>query len=388
MHWIHFVPKAIRDQLRVISKIQLVQDILINVGPSLIVVYVLIEKTEPYFSKYINTFPFIALSLFGACILLYYTVIAVHSYYTRNIRQLKRNISTYTGQWAVVTGASSPIGTAFCLKLASYGMNILLIGRNQEKLQQLVYLIQEQTQGKVKTRILVHDFTHHHHQKDQDNITSTSPATSFKHALKSKLDKYSHHNRIGMLIHCANYRNDTPTLIHEMDCIEIQRLFESNVDSTIQLIQTLLPYFIQQNPKGGNGGAIITVSTHACHHPAPLFSLYTATNAFRSEIMKSLFHRCKELYNIDCISVTPELISFNLPHKVASTTFVKSPSANRVVENTLRMLGYVDEAFPFRGHAQTTWIPQWIWVNPWDRFLDKMKCTRAEILKKQIIDDH
>jgi short-subunit dehydrogenase len=168
-----------------------------------------------------------------------------------------------------------------------------------------------------------------------------------------------------------------------MDCAEVHRLLESNIDSTVQLIQILLPYLIQQK-----GGAIVTVSSHACIHPAPLFSLYTATNAFRSEMMKSLFRECKHRYNVDCISVTPELMSFNLPHKIASTTFVKSPSADRVVHNTFCMLGYENEAFPFRGHAQSTWIPQWIWVNPWDRFLEKMKNTRAEILTQQFTDDH
>lgn len=392
-------PQQILDQLKLISKTQLAQDILVNVGPSVLLLYVFIDKTEPYFINNSNililTLSFIGglsssfflspqsliwfilfllLSyLFTAFTVFYYLIIALHSYYARNIRLPRRKISSYVGKWAIVTGASSAIGSAFCTTLASYGMNILLIGRSKEKLQNLAHHIHEQTNGRVKTRILVHDFI-------EDNMTTTA---QFQNLLKSKLEKYSHHNGIGMLIHCVNFRNDTPTLIHEMDWTEVQRLLETNIFSTVQLIQTLLPFFIQQKC-----GAIVTVSSHACHHPAPLFSLYTASNAYRSAMMKSLFHECKYRYNVDCISVTPELMSSNIPRKISSTTMVKSQSADRVVNNTLRMLGYEDEAFPFRGHAQSTWIPKWIWVNPWDRFLEKMKNTRAEMLRKQYSDDH
>jgi short-subunit dehydrogenase len=279
----------------------------------------------------------------------------------------------YSGKWAIVTGATSAIGSAFCTKLASYGMNVMLIGRNKDKLHQLAHLLNEQTKGGIKTRILVHDFTN-------EDVTA---ATTFHNTLQNKLEKYSQHHGIGMLIHCTNFRNDTPTLVHEMQGSDVQRLLEDNIDSTVALIRTVLPFLIEKR-----FGAMITVSSHACCHPAPLFSLYTATNAYRSDMMKNLFHECKQRYNVDCISVTPELMSSNLPRKVPSTTIVKSPNAERVVTNTFCMLGYEEEAFPFRGHAQSTWIPEWIWVNPWDRFLYKMKNSRAEILRKKFSDDH
>lgn len=38
---------------------------------------------------------------------------------------------------AIVTGASGGIGTALCKKLAGYGMNLVLVGRNKEKLEEL-----------------------------------------------------------------------------------------------------------------------------------------------------------------------------------------------------------------------------------------------------------
>lgn len=36
--------------------------------------------------------------------------------------------------WVIVTGASDGIGKQFCLKFGEIGFNIILIGRNQQKL--------------------------------------------------------------------------------------------------------------------------------------------------------------------------------------------------------------------------------------------------------------
>jgi short-subunit dehydrogenase len=41
------------------------------------------------------------------------------------------------GQWALVTGASSGIGVDIARELASRGMNLLLVARRQEHLDQL-----------------------------------------------------------------------------------------------------------------------------------------------------------------------------------------------------------------------------------------------------------
>ena len=44
---------------------------------------------------------------------------------------------TTTLNWAAVSGASDGIGKEFALQLAKKGFNVLLIGRNQEKLEQV-----------------------------------------------------------------------------------------------------------------------------------------------------------------------------------------------------------------------------------------------------------
>lgn len=61
------------------------------------------------------------------------------------------------GSWAVVTGATDGIGKSFSIKLAARGLNIVLISRNNEKLENLASYLHDTYD--VKTRIISADFT-------------------------------------------------------------------------------------------------------------------------------------------------------------------------------------------------------------------------------------
>lgn len=58
--------------------------------------------------------------------------------------------------WALVTGASDGIGVGFAEELASQGFNVILHGRNAEKLQTVSETLQAQFPGR-KFKILVLD---------------------------------------------------------------------------------------------------------------------------------------------------------------------------------------------------------------------------------------
>jgi len=65
----------------------------------------------------------------------------------------------YGGGWALITGASDGIGKQYAFELAKLGFNILLMARDSQKLQAVAKEIHQRFQGKIKTRLIVYDFT-------------------------------------------------------------------------------------------------------------------------------------------------------------------------------------------------------------------------------------
>ena len=53
------------------------------------------------------------------------------------------NLREKYGQWGVILGATEGVGKAFCEKLAQGGMNVVMVGRREEKLQALGQLFAE-----------------------------------------------------------------------------------------------------------------------------------------------------------------------------------------------------------------------------------------------------
>ena len=60
-------------------------------------------------------------------------------------------------KWAVVTGASSGIGKALAFEFAANGLNVVLIGRNQQALAQAAAECAQR--GPVETQIVATDLS-------------------------------------------------------------------------------------------------------------------------------------------------------------------------------------------------------------------------------------
>jgi D-arabinose 1-dehydrogenase-like Zn-dependent alcohol dehydrogenase len=77
----------------------------------------------------------------------------------------KRYCSAEKESWAVVTGATDGIGLGFCTVLASQGINIILISRDQAKLNNTVeYLksIQQKLSVASQFKTIAFDFQDSH----------------------------------------------------------------------------------------------------------------------------------------------------------------------------------------------------------------------------------
>jgi 17beta-estradiol 17-dehydrogenase / very-long-chain 3-oxoacyl-CoA reductase len=62
------------------------------------------------------------------------------------------------GEWALVTGSTDGIGKAFAFELAKRGLNVVLISRTKEKLEQMAKEIQSKYAA-TQVKIIPIDFT-------------------------------------------------------------------------------------------------------------------------------------------------------------------------------------------------------------------------------------
>lgn len=353
-----------------ISKKRLLKDFILNLVPSVLGVYFLLSRSHSYLEscteEICNLLAYIGLSF-----LFKVFVDSLIAFYRRKIR-LGHGYILQPGRWAIVTAASSAVGQAFCSKLARADMNLILIGKEKRKLENLQRHL-EDINPKIRAKVIVHD-------------CSSVLSDTFKEMMHNKLGKLllqyksSKRGGISMLVHCANTRNEIPVEVHEMMESEREIMLNTNVFSSCHMIELVAPYMAQQGR--AHNGSIILVNSHSCHHPAPMMSVYSATNQFRNSLSQSLYHDLKAV-GIAILSVTPELMSSNMPRKAENAKFVRSPSADKIVRTALANLGHQDEIFPFIGHIQSTVMQNNIWSHPWERFLNKMKIARSELLFKK-----
>lgn len=173
------------------------------------------------------------------------------------------------GQWALVTGSTDGIGKAYAFELAKRGLNIILISRSEDKLNQVA----KEIQGKyanVQTKVIPIDFT-----KD-NSIYST-----IREQIRG-LD-------IGVLINNVGMSYEYPERFDQVENNEkfINNMIRCNVDSVANLTQMVLPEMIKNKR-----GLIVNVSSISGRRPTPLLSLYSGTKGFVDLFSRSLSAEC------------------------------------------------------------------------------------------------
>jgi len=173
------------------------------------------------------------------------------------------------GQWALVTGSTDGIGKAYAFELAKRGLNIILISRTEEKLNQVAKEIQSKYSN-VQVKVIPIDFT-------KDN------------SIYSTIRKQIHGLDIGVLINNVGMSYEFPERFDQVENNEIflNNMIRCNVDSVANLTQIILPEMIKNKR-----GLIINVSSISGRRPTPLLSLYSGTKGFIDLFSRSLAAEC------------------------------------------------------------------------------------------------
>ncbi|XP_057212888.1 17-beta-hydroxysteroid dehydrogenase type 3 isoform X2 [Triplophysa rosa] len=171
---------------------------------------------------------------------------------------------TSLGKWAVVTGGSDGIGRAYAQELSKHGMNVIIISRNQEKLDRAARNIELSTGTQVK--VITADFT-------KDDM--------YGHIMKSLEDL-----DIGILVNNVGILpSHVPCRLLETADLEkkIYDVINCNVKAMVKMCRIVLPGMQERGR-----GVILNVSSGIAKIPCPMYTLYAASKVFVERFSKGL----------------------------------------------------------------------------------------------------
>ncbi len=161
------------------------------------------------------------------------------------------SFQTKYGQWALITGASAGIGEEYAKQIAAKGLNVVLVARRKQKLENLVDSI-NRSYG-VQTRIIATDLASPDFM--DDIIAGTSDI------------------EVGLLVNNAGI-------------YELNNLLDSSLEFQLKMLElntraplVLTHHFAKEMKNRGRGGVIIVAST-VSGFGAPTNANYAATKSY------------------------------------------------------------------------------------------------------------
>ncbi|NYI00652.1 SDR family NAD(P)-dependent oxidoreductase [Cupriavidus plantarum] len=163
---------------------------------------------------------------------------------------------------AVITGASSGIGAIYADRLARRGHDLILVARNQARLEQLAARIERDT-GR-KAQIVVADLGKVEGMKRVEQLLRDDPA-------------------ITVLVNNAGVGAAAPLLQADVDAM--QAMIDINVTAVTRLTYAVVPAFVARG-----AGTIINIASIVAVAPTLLNGVYGGSKAFVLAFTQSLQH--------------------------------------------------------------------------------------------------
>jgi len=227
------------------------------------------------------------------------------------------------GPWAVVTGATDGIGKAYAQKLASLGLNIVLISRTLEKLQQVAEEIKKSSPS-IEIKIIAVNFT------DGNSIYSRLRTEL------ADLDIGILINNVGMAVGFAEPFADIA------DDQQLHDVVNCNIMSMARMTHIVLPLMMERQK-----GIIINIGSISGAFSTPLATIYGATKAFVDKFSRDLSAEVKAK-GIVVQTVHPGYVVTNMS-RLRRATMTK-PNPTVFVEASFRTLGLESRTSAFWYH--------------------------------------
>ncbi|XP_077253070.1 very-long-chain 3-oxoacyl-CoA reductase 1-like isoform X2 [Tasmannia lanceolata] len=236
-----------------------------------------------------------------------------------------KNINKY-GSWALVTGPTDGIGKAFAFQLAQKGLNLILVGRNPNKLREVSDQIMA-VHGKTKIKIVILDFS--------------GDVSEGIQRVEEEIEGLD----VGILINNVGVTYPNAKYFHEVDEEVWKKIIKVNIEGTTMVTQAVLKGMIKRK-KGaivniGSGSSII-VPSH------PLYAVYSATKAYIDQFSRSLYVEYKNSgIHVQC--QVPLYVATKMVPFMRSSFFVPTPTT--YVEAAMDWIGYEPRCTPYWKHS-------------------------------------
>lgn len=165
---------------------------------------------------------------------------------------------------ALITGASTGIGAIYADRLARRGYDLILVARNQSRLEKVADLIKESTG--VNVTIVKADLGQRAELRQIE-------------ALLRKED-----SKVSLLVNNAGFGSVLPLLAANVD--EMEEMVDLNITALTRLTYAAVPGFVARGK-----GAVINISSIAAINTAVLNDVYGASKAYVLAFTQALHHQ-------------------------------------------------------------------------------------------------
>jgi short-subunit dehydrogenase len=228
------------------------------------------------------------LAIFALPTLIWLTAYLIPQLYMafRPVPDLKRK---YNAKWALVTGGGSGIGKAIAFKLASQGLNVVLVSLDDDFLKSTMKQLQE-TYPDLEFRSVGCAF---------------SPGVKYMDQIKKAtkdIDIPIVFNNAGFIV--TGFMDQTP----------VEKIL-SNIECNATACVNISHYFVQKMVASKSKGCIVFTSSVAGFIPTPFAASYASTKAFVSQLACCMNIEVANL-GIDVCAVHPSPVASNFYDKV------------------------------------------------------------------------